>query len=156
MHRTAGTGAFCSSSRYRFLNFTRVTARDRVAVFLRSFASCVLLSLSLCHSALIFHSHISVGGSPLLFYKARPVFALFYLLFLRFSLSFSLSPFLTLLFLHSLFSLMYYMRFPTFRLCMPIVRTQILNPICCESCRRKRRRGSDESAVQCQAPRAER
>lgn len=46
MHRTAGTGAFCSSWRYRFLNFTHIAPRT-IGLLLLSGLSLLTFSLSL-------------------------------------------------------------------------------------------------------------
>ena len=81
MHRTAGTGAFCSSWRYRFLNFTHIAPRT-IGLLLLFGLSLLTHSLSFSpnHSLPIFRSRFShpCRKNPLLFYIARPVFVSFY------------------------------------------------------------------------------
>lgn len=85
MHRTAGTGAFCSSWRYRFLNFTHVAARARWGCGSSPLRSLVLHPPSLLLlSRSSARSHIPVGGTPYCFIQ-RDQF-LFHSTFLSFSL----------------------------------------------------------------------
>lgn len=58
MHRTAGTGAFCSSWRYRFLNFTHIAPRTIGLLLLSGLSLLNILSFSLSpnHSLPIFRS----------------------------------------------------------------------------------------------------
>jgi len=107
MHRTAGTGTFCSSWRYRFLNFTHVAARAMGLLLLSAPLSFCILSLSPSLSQSSARSHIPAGGTPYCFIQ-RDQF-----LFHSTSLSFFLPLALSSLCLFTA----YYMRFRTFQLC---------------------------------------
>lgn len=118
MHRTAGTGAFCSSWRYRFLNFTHIAPRAIGLLLLSGLLHAPFPSLSLFfspnHSPPIFrsHSHIPVPEEP-------PI-----VLYSETSFCFILPSFPSLSRSLSLYGLLYiYMRFRAFHLCTPIVRT---------------------------------
>jgi hypothetical protein len=133
MHRTAGTGVFCSSWCYRFLNFTHVAARA-MGLLLLSF--CIL---SPSFSLAIFRSFSHPRWrNPLLFYTARPVFVSFYLPVL-------LSPSRTLFLLLSLYGLLYALSNVPFVHARLFARANFESDSLRALRRKKRRKGSDES-----------